>query len=118
MKEFAGKVFIVVSTQTQHFHSYEGARLFCRLPSYFQNNRVTTGFDAARASAVFFKLPCLKLFDHDKMNAFSGRARRLQYSPVKVYVEGMNGGFESWRDGPGDRASRSDGKTETQIQAQ
>jgi hypothetical protein len=37
---------------------------------------------------------------------------------VKVYVEGMNGGFESWRDGPGDRASRGNGKTAAQIQAQ
>jgi hypothetical protein len=33
-------------------------------------------------------------------------------------VEEINGGFESWRDGPGDRASRGDGKTEAQIQAQ
>jgi hypothetical protein len=32
---------------------------------------MTTEFDAACASAVFFKLPCLKLFDHDKMNGFS-----------------------------------------------
>jgi hypothetical protein len=35
-------------------------------------------------------------------------------SPVN-FVEGMNGGFESWRNGPGDRASRGNGKTETQI---
>jgi hypothetical protein len=27
----------------------------------------TTEFDASHASAVFFKLPCLKLFDHDKI---------------------------------------------------
>jgi hypothetical protein len=36
-------------------------------------------FDADRASAVFFKLPCLKLFDHDKMNAFPGSARHMQH---------------------------------------
>jgi hypothetical protein len=28
---------------------------------------VTTGFDANQPQAVFFKLPCLKLFDHDKI---------------------------------------------------
>jgi len=50
------------------------------------NNTATTVFDAAGAFAVFFKLPCLKLFDHDKMNSF-GKARSLQESPVKDYVE-------------------------------
>ena len=27
----------------------------------------STGFDASGTPAVFFKLPCLKLFDHDKI---------------------------------------------------
>jgi hypothetical protein len=33
-------------------------------------SRELTGFDAAEASAVFFKLPCLKLIGHDKMISF------------------------------------------------
>jgi hypothetical protein len=58
-------------------------------------------FDAGHASAVFFKLRCLKLFDHDKMNAFPGSARRMQSKAGERLRGGMNGGFESWRDGPG-----------------
>jgi hypothetical protein len=48
-------------------------------------------FDADAASAVFFKLPCLKLFGHDKMNGFIGRAGRLQYQP------GQFRGGNEWR---------------------
>jgi hypothetical protein len=44
-------------------------------------------FDADAASAVFFKLPCPKLFGHDKMNGFIGTPRRLQHQPVN-FVEG------------------------------
>jgi hypothetical protein len=49
---------------------------------------MTTEFDAAGASAVFFKLSCLKLFDHDKMNTFSAGSGACSISPVKDYVEG------------------------------
>jgi hypothetical protein len=58
-------------------------------------------FDADAASAVFFKLPCLKLFGHDKMNGFSAESGACGISPVK-FRGGMNGGFASWRNGPGD----------------
>jgi hypothetical protein len=74
-------------------------------------------FDAEAASAVFFKLPCLKLFDHDKMKVSQQGPVLAVKAPVSLRG-GMNGGFESWRDGPGDRATRGDGKTEAQIQAQ
>jgi hypothetical protein len=62
----------------------------------------TTGFDADHAPAVFFKLPCLKLFDHDKIINSSGtgqpsRIINLQHWPD--YLEGKNGSFASWRDG-------------------
>src|SRR5436309_14230577 len=92
------------------------ALVFAGFPAT-RNNRYPTGFDAAGASAVFFKLPCLKLFGHDKMNGFIGRVRCVQYQPGQLRG-GMNGGFESWRYGPGDRASRGYGKRETQIKAQ
>jgi hypothetical protein len=58
------------------------------------------GFDAGGASAVFFKLRCLKLFDHDKMNVFAA-VSGAQYKAGERLLGGMNGGFESWRDGPG-----------------
>jgi hypothetical protein len=39
----------------------------------------TTGFDADHAPAVFFKLPCLKLFDHDKIinSSVTGQPSRI-----------------------------------------
>jgi hypothetical protein len=38
----------------------------------------TTGFDAGHAPAVFFKLRCLKSFDHDNIINSCRRSRRLQ----------------------------------------
>jgi hypothetical protein len=38
-----------------------------RQPDFPIWKQETTEFDASHACAVFFKLPCLKLFDHDKI---------------------------------------------------
>jgi len=45
---------------------------------------VTTGFDAVHAPAVFFKLPCLKLFDHDKINLLAPKMPARMGSPAPM----------------------------------
>src|SRR5438270_14059809 len=93
MREFPVKVPVIVITQTQHFHSYE-IRLFRRL-FCFRRQHELTGFDAADASAVFFKLPCLKLIGHDKMISFRVSAGACSACPGENDVEECMAGLKA-----------------------
>lgn len=76
MKDIPGKVLVIVTAETQHFYSWSRRLLlaFRHRPNVF---KTTKGFDAAQPTAVFLKLPCLKLFDHDKIMLLYSHGRFL-----------------------------------------